>query len=122
MPTIEYDPEVHDELAVRVRDLIRTNPTLTINLLSSQLEAHMDDVTLVLDGFDAEADPPEWAGPGLGHGWIEEEQRAALVKEGTLPDDAAFLGWRWPDNQLRTIPFDRDNEAHVKLVEESMAQ
>lgn len=110
---MEYDEDIHDSLAQRVADLYVANPTLTTNLVASQLDSTVQDVAFVLDSFEVVGGVPVYVGPGKGGGWIEESERVKLV----TGFDAAVLehediGNRWPDGSLREEPFNIHNEKH----------
>lgn len=110
---MEYDPEIHDELANKILTLLGENPHLTIDLLASQTDSTIDNVTFVIDEFLVTDDIPEHVGPGRGGGWVEEETRASLVQ----PGEPLFIGHRWPDGSLNTEEaFDLDNPDHLAAM------
>jgi hypothetical protein len=103
----------HDELATQIRSALAINPTMTVNLLASQLETTVQDVAFVLDEFFCHEKSIEHVGPGQGGGWIDEEIRAELVK----PEEPLFIGYRWPDGSVNTTtPFDITNDEHRSAV------
>lgn len=110
---IDYDEEIHDELAQKVADLYASNPTLTTNLVASQTDSTVQDVAFVLDSYEVVDGMPVYVGPGRGHGWIEESERVKLVTGFDAPQIVhEDIGNRWPDGSLRDVPFDIENNEH----------
>lgn len=117
MSAIEYyNPEVHDELAVRVHKLYEQNPTLTINLIASQLDARVDDVEYVINSYLVLDGVPEHIGPGQGGNWLPPENRVQMTRNAADPELGIHVGYRWPDGELREEIFDEENPKHRELI------
>jgi hypothetical protein len=102
VPDVEYNAEVHDELAPRVYDLLQANSRLTINLIASQLDAQLDDVAYVIRSYEVVDGVPQHNGMDQGGGWVPEEQQL----EGYTPENPEFVGYRWPDGELHDEPYE----------------
>jgi hypothetical protein len=107
----EYNPSVMDDLAVDVCALYGKNPYLTLNIIASQLDAHIHDVTYVVDAYECiEDEDPVHRGPGKGGNWLPPENQVSMeplpIEE--IGDDTGKV--RWPDGSLRDRPFDIHEE------------
>lgn len=116
MSVAEHNPEVHDELAKRVYELYGQNPTLTINLIASQLDARVDDVQYVINSYLVLDGVPEHIGPGQGGNWLPPEERVQMERGAADPELGIHVGWRWPDGEFREDIFDEANPEHRKIV------
>jgi hypothetical protein len=89
-----------------VRDALRINPHLTINLLASQLDSTVDEVAQVLDEWEVLGDGSlRHNGPGQGGGWLNEEDRMSVVDVSGPPE---HVGFRWPDGSIRSDQYIAD--------------
>jgi len=86
-----------DALAVSVRKALETNPTLTVNLLASQLDATVQDVHQVLDEYLCTEDSIVCNGPGQGGGWVSQPEPEPI---------GTHAGYRHPDGELHDKPWE----------------
>lgn len=104
-----------EQLALKIRDAYREDPTLTINDLLERLgeDVGYDHIVFVLNEFKIVDGEPQYAGQGLGGGWIEESERIKLITGFDAPiPEHEDIGNRWPDGSLREEVFDPENNVH----------
>lgn len=112
----EYEPEVMDPLAEEVMDLYDKNPLLTINLIASQLDANVHDVTYVVDAYEVVDGSPIHRGPGKGGNWLPPENQVSMEPL-PLEEVGADTGeFRWPGGSMQSIQFDIHNDEHRAIV------
>src|SRR4051812_43464545 len=112
----EYDPALMDPLAKEVAVLYDKNPLLTINLISSQLDENVHDITYVLDAYEVVEGGPVHRGPGLGGNWLPS---AHLVSMEPLPIEEVGVDtgeFRWPGGSMHSVQFDITNAEHRAIV------
>lgn len=97
-----------DELALKVKEAYAENPHLTVNLAASHIgDCSVQDVVTVLDEYVVTDDGVEHVGAGQGGGWAP-----SIVPE----FEPTMIGWRWPDQSIREIPFDIDDPEHREAM------
>lgn len=86
-----------DELAIRVRDLLASAPSLPVANLAEQLKVAEHEIVAVLDEYEVLDDGTiRHNGPGQGGGWVK--QLEDLERAGT------HIGYRWLDGSMHEEP------------------
>lgn len=106
--TATLAPKIYAHLA----DLPEQNSIPEIMEATGATEEEVVDVlnnyTVAVDGILEHA-------PGQGGGWLPEEIAEQYRTDGSV-EEASFIGYRWPDGELRDEIFDKDNPEHLSML------